>query len=76
MSALSNSGVGSSYSLMRSIELGGDTLQVLDDLVVDLFGVDGQALDLRAEEVADDAAREAGLAVDERRASGGNASFS
>ena len=66
MFALSNSGVGSSYSLTRSIELGRDALQVLDDLVVDLLRVDRHLLDLRAEQVAHEAAREARLAVDQR----------
>src|SRR5688572_30120713 len=48
-------------------ELGRDSLQVLDDLVVDLLRIHRQGLDLRAEEIADDAAREARLAMHERR---------
>ena len=55
-------------------ELGRDALQVLDDLVVDLLRVDRDLLDLRAEDVAHEAAREARLAVDRATARGRSAS--
>ena len=44
-----------------------DLAEVLLDLVVELARVDVERVDLGAEEVADDAAREAGLALQQRR---------
>jgi hypothetical protein len=44
-----------------------DILKVANDFVVDLPGVDREAVDLVAEEVADEAASQTGLAMDERR---------
>src|SRR5690606_16095807 len=48
-------------------ELGVHALEVLLDLVVDLFAVDGQGVDLFGKDVADDPASELGFAVDQRR---------
>src|SRR5207249_1485945 len=44
-----------------------DLLQVLHDLVVQHLRIDEQRVDLVTEEVADDAAGEAGLALQQRR---------
>ena len=44
-------------------QFGRDPFEVLDDLVVDLTRVDGEAVDLGREEVSDDPARERRLAV-------------
>ena len=74
MFALSNSGICVLVQLDAVDELGRDALQVLEDLVVDLLRVDGDLLDLRAEDVAHEAAREARLAVHQRRARGRSAS--
>ncbi len=57
-------------------ELRGDALEVFDDLVEDLLGVDLDRLDLGAEDVADDAAREARLAMELRAGRGRRSSFS
>src|SRR5688572_21960478 len=48
-------------------ELRRDPLEVLGDLVVELLRVDRQLVHLRAEQVADDTAREARLPMDEGR---------
>ena len=74
MFALSNSGVDVLVELDAIDELGRDALQVLEDLVVDLLRVDRDLLDLRAEDVAHEAAREARLAVDRATARGRSAS--